>query len=195
VDLLIEDRRVDILRENIDISVRPWSPESSNLVVRKIFEFERVLCASPAYLERHGRPRSPEELVRHRLMGVSSIPRNSQWLFKGPAGPRVHEVQLAAGANNADCIYRFALAGLGIARLNEFIVADALRDGSLVQVLGEFHASEKLSMLAIYPHERHRLPRVAAMLDFLMKTYARRPWRKPPSPRRRGRQSGPALFT
>lgn len=177
VDLLIEDRRVDLARENIDISVRPWQPESTSLVVRKIFDFERVLVASPAYLKRHGRPRTPEELARHRCMGVSSIPSNTQWLFRTPEGPRTFDMLLGATANNADCIYRFALSGVGIGRLNEFIVAEALRDGRLVQVLADFHADENLKMLAIYPQERHRLPRVAAMLDFLVESFAGRPWR------------------
>lgn len=187
IDLLIEDRRVDLARENIDISVRPWQPETTSLVVRKIFEFERVLCASPAYLKRHGRPRTPDELARHRCMGVSSIPSHTQWLFKTPDGPRTFEVLPGATANNADCIYRFALAGMGIARLNEFIVAAAIRDGRLVQVLSDCHCEEHLSMLAIYPQERHRLPRVAAMLDHLVQSFASRPWRAAPA--RKGRRS------
>src|SRR5258705_3310998 len=177
VDLLIEDRLVDLARENIDISVRPWPPESTALVVRRIFDFERVLVASPAYLKRHGRPRTPEDLARHRCMGVSSIPSNAQWLFRMPDGPRTFEMVLGAAANNADCVYRFAISGMGIARLNEFIVADALRDGRLVQVLEDFHAEENLKMHAIYPQERHRLPRVAAMLDFLVESFAGQPWR------------------
>jgi DNA-binding transcriptional LysR family regulator len=178
VDLVIEDRRVDIVKENIDISVRPWPPETTSLVVRRIFDFDRVLCASPAYLKRHGTPRSPEDLVRHRCMGVSSIPNHGQWMFQMPSGPRAIEVALSASVNNADFVYRFALSGLGIARLNEFIVADAIREKRLVQVLADYHCPEELSMLAIYPQERHRLPRVAAMLDFLVETFAKRPWRK-----------------
>jgi DNA-binding transcriptional LysR family regulator len=177
VDLLIEDRRVDLVRENIDISVRPWPPEGTSLVVKKLFEFERVLCASPGYLKRHGRPRAPEDLARHRCMGVSSIPSHTRWLFRGPDGSRPVEVLPAYAANNADCIYRFALGGMGIGRLNEFIVAKALSDGRLVPVLEDHHFEEHLSMLAIYPHERHRLPRVAAMLDFLARSFGSQPWR------------------
>jgi len=177
IDLFIEDRRVDLARENIDISVRPWAPEAGNLVVREIFEFERVLCASPAYLKRHGAPRSPDDLVRHRCMGVSTIPSNRRWLFQTPAGPRAFEVVPGAAVNNADCVYEFALAGMGIARLNEFIVAGALRDGRLVQLLADFHCTEHLKMLAIYPQERHRLPRVRAMLDFIHASFSSRPWR------------------
>ena len=66
---------------------------------------------------------------------------------------------------------------MGIARLNEFIVAGALRDGRLVQLLADFHATEHLQMLAIYPQERHRLPRVRAMLDFIHEGFSSRPWR------------------
>jgi DNA-binding transcriptional LysR family regulator len=189
VDLVIEDRRVDIVRENLDISVRPWPPDNTSLVVRKIFDFERALCASPAYLKRHGTPRSPEDLARHRCMGVSSIPNYGQWMFQTPSGPREFDIALSASVNNADFVYRFALSGLGIARLNEFIVADAINDGRLVQVLADHHCTENLTMLAIYPQERHRLPRVAAMLDFLSETFAARPWRTPSKaakPRARG---------
>lgn len=179
VDLVIEDRRVDIVKENLDISVRPWPPDNTSLVVRKLFEFERLLCASPAYLKRHGTPRSPEDLARHRCMGVSSIPNYGQWTFQMPSGPRAIEVPLSASINNADLVFRFALAGQGIARLNEFIVAEAICEGRLVQVLKDFHCAEHLTMLAIYPQERHRLPRVAAMLDFLTETFAKTPWRTP----------------
>jgi DNA-binding transcriptional LysR family regulator len=110
-------------------------------------------------------------------MGVSTIPSNRQWLFQTPAGPRAFEVVPGAAVNNADCVYQFALAGMGIARLNEFIVADALRDGRLVQLLADFHCTERLKMLAIYPQERHRLPRVRAMLDFIHESFSSRPWR------------------
>jgi DNA-binding transcriptional LysR family regulator len=188
IDLFIEDRRVDLARENIDISVRPWAPEAGNLIVRKIFEFERVLVASPAYIRRHGAPRSPEELARHRCMGVSTIPSNRQWLFQTPAGPRAFEVVPGAAVNNADCVYQFALAGVGIARLNEFIVAQALRDGRLVELLHDSHCEEHLQMLAIYPQERHRLPRVRAMLDFLQASFASRPWRAAPSTRAKAKR-------
>ncbi len=179
VDLIVEDRQVDIVRENIDISVRPWTPESTSLVVRRLFEFERGLYASPAYLKRYGRPRAPDDLARHRCMAVSSIPNNDRWSFLTPSGRRTLEVTLGASVNNADCVYRLALTGVGIARLNEFIVADALRDRRLVEVLGEQHWPEHLSMLAIYPQDRHRLPRVAAMLEFLTQSFASRPWRSP----------------
>src|SRR5207237_257442 len=83
-----------------------------------------------------GAPRSPEELARHRCMGVSTIPSNRQWLFQTPSGPRAFDVVPGAAVNNADCVYQFAIAGMGVARLNEFLVAPDLRDGRLVHLLG-----------------------------------------------------------
>lgn len=185
VEMLIEDRRVDLVRENIDISVRPWPPDSEAFVVRKLFDFERIVCASPAYVKRHGAPRTPEELLRHRCLTISSIPTHAEWQFRLPSGERTIHVTPAITANNADCIYGFVLEGIGIARLNEFIIADALRDKRLVPLLEDFRADEGLAMRAIYTHERHRLPRVAAMIEFLASTFSSRPWRYAARPRRR----------
>ncbi len=177
IDLLIEDRTVDLVRENIDISVWQAAPDTSSLVVQKLFEFERIVCASPAYLKRHGVPRTPDELAGHRCLSVSSIPGHARWPFQTPLGRRVIELASHASVNNIDCVYRFALSGLGVARIGEHIAADALRDGRLTPVLADFHCAENLCTYAIHQPERHRLPRVAVMLDFLHKTFGGRPWR------------------
>jgi DNA-binding transcriptional LysR family regulator len=97
------------------------------------------------------------------------------------------KIEPAARVNNADAIYRLGLAGLGIIRVNEFIGAQALREGRLVPVLPEYPCADGSQMLALYPHERNRLPRVAAMLDFLVEAFAAHPWRAaqaPAKPRR-----------
>ena len=69
------------------------------------------------------------------------------------------------------------MMGLGIVRLNEFIVAEEFRRGGLVPVLTDFHCAEVEPMLAMYPHMRHRLPRVAAMLQFMSEVFVHSPWR------------------
>jgi DNA-binding transcriptional LysR family regulator len=177
LDLVIDDRRADLIRENFDITVQPWPSDGGEFVVRKLFEYERITCASPAYLKRFGVPRSPGDLARHRCMGVSSVPNNMRWQFQMPTGSRAIEVVPNFSANNVDCVYRFALYGLGIVRLAEYITAEAISDGRLVKVLSGHAYAERLTMLALYRHERYRLPRVAAMLEFLATTFAGRPWR------------------
>jgi DNA-binding transcriptional LysR family regulator len=178
IDLLVEDRKVDLTKEGADLAVRPSTVADPSLVARKICEFERVVCASPKYLARHGEPRSPEDLVNHNCITlVAGAPSPTRWSFDGPSGRR--EIQAAGGitANNAEAVLRFAVQGLGIARLNEFIVSDEIRNGNLVPVLPDFHCAEPIAMLALYPPMRHRLPRVAAMLDFLVETFSHAPWR------------------
>lgn len=175
LDLVVEDRHPDLIKEGIDLTVRPGPPDPS-LVVRRIFEFERVVCAAPGYLSRRGTPRCPDDLAGHSCLSISSLPR-AQWLFTTPLGRRVIEIMPSITATNVDCVLRFALLGLGIVRLNEFIVAEELRRGGLVPVLADFHCAEAEPMLAMYPHMRHRLPRVVAMLDFMVEAFAHSPWR------------------
>jgi DNA-binding transcriptional LysR family regulator len=184
---VLEDRRVDLLHENFEVSTWSFPPEGANLVARKLFEYDRVLCAAPEYLRRHGTPRTPEDLASHRCLLVSGIQGQSPWVFESPAGQRRFDVAPAITANNAETKYRFTLAGMGIAQFSEYIVADALRDGRLARVLPRFHRAEPLAQYAIYPRDRHRLPRVAAMLDFLVESFAGRPWRQPQGSRERGR--------
>ena len=178
LDLALEDRRVDPLHENFEISTWSFPPQGANLVARKLFDYERILCASPDYLKRHGKPRTPDDLARHRCMVVAGLSGQSPWTFETAAGRRDFEVMPAINVNNADTKYRFTLAGMGIAQFSEYIVAEGLREGRLVRVLDRFHRAEPLTQYAIYPRDRHRLPRVAAMLEFLVETFAGRPWRK-----------------
>lgn len=177
LDVLVEDRLADLVREEIDISVRPGPPLDQSLVARTVCEFERIVCAAPEYLRRHGTPRTPDELARHRCIVVSGFPGRGRWTFTTPEGPRTIEIPPWQKVNNADAVLQLALQGVGIVRLNEFIVAASLHSGALVPVLAPFHQATAEPMLALYPHTRHRLPRVRAMLDFLVEEFSGQPWR------------------
>jgi DNA-binding transcriptional LysR family regulator len=178
LELGVEDRVVDLQKENIDIAMRAGPPpEDLALVARKICEVERVVCASPKYLARHGAPRSPDDLARHTCITVSGPYGSGQWKFDLPSGRRVMDVVSTVSVNNAECLLRLAVLGVGIVRTNEFIVGEDLRKGSLVRVLSEFHCAEPVPMMALYPHLRQRLPRVAVMLDFLLASFGHAPWR------------------
>ena len=187
LDLIMEDRRVNLLQENIDISTWPFPLNAANLVAKKLFDFEQILCASPEYLQRNGAPRTLGDLARHRCLAVSNVPLQLKWHFVTAQGRRVFDVTPSITVSNVDVKYRLALAGVGIAQFNEYIVARALQEGRLVRVLTDLHRSEMLTMYALHPRDRHRLPRVAAMLDFLVETFSNRPWRRmgPQLPARR----------
>jgi DNA-binding transcriptional LysR family regulator len=174
VELIVEDRDLDVVRNGIDISVRPGPPLDPSLVARKLGEFERVVCASPAYIARHGAPQSPEALALHACMTIASLPGRGHWAFQTPAGKQVIEVRPHLTANSADSVRQFALMGLGIVRMNDFIVDEDIREGRLVPMLVEWRCAEHVPMHALYAHDRHRLPRVAVMLEFLGEIFTKR---------------------
>jgi DNA-binding transcriptional LysR family regulator len=178
VDLIVEDRTADLVKEGVDISVRPGPPRDTTLVVRKICEFERVICASPEYLRRHGVPHSPDDLAEHNCITFTGSPSAlAPWPFETPSGRRMINIAGSVSANNTECLLQLAIMGVGVARMNEFLVGEEFREGRLVPVLADYHCAEPLAMNASYLQDRHRLPRVKAMLNFLVESFAHAPWR------------------
>ena len=190
LELVLEDRTMEIVRENIDISITVWPPQNTAVVARDLFSFGRVTCAAPAYVKRHGMPRSPEELTRHRCLRVVST-LTMPWRFTMPDGVRTIEVRPAILANNAEQCLRFVLAGLGVTQMMEFQVADYLRSGALVPVMPQWPCPDRHTMRVVYAQERYRLPRVRAMIDFLLETFATSRSPAPPAAStRRARRAG-----
>ena len=167
VELIVEDRQLDFIKEGLDLAVRPGPFSDSTLVARKVCEFRRVVCAAPEYLARHGFPRVPEDLAQHKCITFADAPALAKWSFESASGASVVDVSSAIGANNAECVLQFALLGIGIACLNDFIVSDCIRTGRLIRILEDSQTRESLSMMALYSRARQGLPRIAAMLDFL----------------------------
>jgi len=177
VELTVTDRVVDLIEEGADIAIRLGALGDSSLVARKICELERVVCASPAYLRRHGTPAKPQDLLEHNCLSVDYAPSLRRWPFAIDGAVRHVEVNGNVSANNADALLQLALLGAGVIRLSEVIVAQALREGRLVPLLADVHHSEPLPLHAVYPQGRHRSPRIEAMVAFLVERFARAPWR------------------
>jgi DNA-binding transcriptional LysR family regulator len=126
----LDDRRVDATSDGFDAIVRHGPIADTYLVAWQLATSRRVLVAAPAYLERHGLPRSPEELEDHR--GIFYMHRGgADWRFAQPGGTRIVRARPAMVLNNGDMMRDAALAGLGIALLPMFIVSGALSAGTL----------------------------------------------------------------
>ena len=177
IELTVLDELIDLLKDGVDIAIRPAPALNPALVARKICQFRRVVCAAPAYLARFGEPRTPGDLEAHRCITIGDSPAMTRWAFESPAGSEVIEITPALKVNNANCMLQLARDGLGIVRLNEFSAAPCMLDGTLVPVLRPFECRDEVAMMALYPQERHRLPRVRAMLDFLAESFSHSPWR------------------
>ena len=170
VELHVSDRQVDLVAEQIDVAIRSGALGDSTLVARKVGEATRVICASPRYLEKHGTPQVPADLLQHNCLTLPG-PAWSQWPFHTHEGINRLAVSGTFTSDNADLLLDMAVAGLGIARLADFMVARATRDGALVRLLVDSHVPESFPIHALTVPGRHRAPRIRAFVDFLAEEF------------------------
>ena len=170
--LELTDRPVDLVEEGIDVAIR-FTEQIADLsvVARKLVNNKRVVCAAPAYLETHGTPQTPEDLLRHNCLRLSTVSQFNDWEFDGPEGKRVLRVTGNFQANSADAVYHALLAGVGVARLSTYLVGEDIRAGRLIRLLPDY-TYEKADLLAIYPDRRNLSPKVRAFVDFLTERFA-----------------------
>lgn len=179
VELTVTDRVVDLIEEGADLGIRTGTLADSSLVARRICDLERVICAAPGYLAKHGTPAKPGDLRGHNCLRLASLPSLWRWPFDTKEGLETVEVKGNVLADDAETLLHLALAGAGIVRLVDVVVGDAIRDGRLVPVLAKSHHVEPVPLHAVHPQGRHRSPKVAAMVDFLVERFAHAPWRSP----------------
>ncbi|WBU65636.1 LysR family transcriptional regulator [Paracoccus aerodenitrificans] len=168
VRMRMSDRKVDLLADSLDIMFFVGTPSDSSLKMRQIAVCERVLCASPDYLERAGTPRSPEELMTRHNCLLLRYPRSPEyyWTLNTPEGPRRLDVTGKYDADDSDVLADWALAGHGIVNKPYFDVAEYIREGRLVEVLP--HARPAPSVFGcLYPHKKLQDPKVRLLLDFI----------------------------
>ncbi|MBI5899696.1 MAG: LysR family transcriptional regulator [Rhodocyclales bacterium] len=178
LDLTISDEHLDMMQEGVDLAIRIGPLDESTLVARRICNLERVICAAPSYLERHGTPRTPDDLQRHNCLWITSLPALRRWPFDTDEGIRVVHVDGNVVTNNAETVLQLAVAGVGVTRLSDVVVAEAIRAGALVPILADWHHVEPVPLFATYPSGRNLSPKVRAMVDFLVEEFGGAPWRK-----------------
>src|SRR5262249_22825911 len=149
VELALTDHIVSLMDEGVDLIIRVGAPPESSLIGRKICDFERVICASPEYLKRHGEPRAPEDLRAHNCLYVTTASALRTWAFDAAAGPLVIEVAGNFTANNASAVLDLALRGLGIAFLADYLAGEHIRQGRLVPLLLATHRVVPVPLYAL----------------------------------------------
>lgn len=164
LSVLSTNRNVELVEEQIDIGIRIGHLADSALYAVKIGEVRLLTCASPEYLERKGRPQSPEDLTGHDAVEFGHYRR--AWIFDG-SGTR-HEVQanVRVHANDATAACRAAVQGLGITRLPNFMIIDDLRSGTLVEIL-EDHAPQPTPVHLVYVKQGLLPLKVRAFIDWM----------------------------
>lgn len=167
VDLVCNDRFVDLIEEGFDVGLRlAYSLSDSTLIVKRLASFEEWWVASPAYLRQHGTPAVPADLRVHQCLNYSLAGKAGQPSFTAQDGS-VHTVDVGGRlqANSGIVLRAAALAGTGLAASPEFLVREQVARGELVRVLAGF-SQQRLNLYALYPQNRHLSPKVRAFVDF-----------------------------
>ncbi len=133
--LHVSDQMLDLQAQRVDVAIRIGALPDSDLVATQLAPLHRLVCASPAYLARHGRPESPQDLVRHNCLTVDSLPvPTGWWCFPGINGGEALPVRGNLRTADTDTLLQAAVAGIGIAHLASWLVSDLIVAGQLVQL-------------------------------------------------------------
>ena len=174
-DLDLNDRRVDLIEENVDVALRIGRLADSSLIARRLFDVRTVICASPHYLNVHGVPATPDDLREHRCLVYSNLESPGNWAYEDGAGEQhLVKVNAAMTASSGDFLSNAAAHGMGLIIQPTFIASDAIRRGNLVPVLTDYKWPVSPAY-AVYPPTRHLSFRVRAFIDFLAEKFAGMP--------------------
>ncbi|EYF05647.1 LysR family transcriptional regulator [Chondromyces apiculatus] len=187
LDVSLGDRVVDLVEEGYDLAIRISRGGSTTHVARKLAASRNVVCASPAYLRRYGRPEVPADLGAHRCVRYTYAAMADEWHFTDEAG-KVHVVKVSCvmHTNNGDTARAMALAGQGITWQPTFLIGEDLREGRLVALMPGYRLPD-IDVLAIYPSRRHLSAKVRVMVDFLAEAFrGMPPWDRAGSKKRAG---------
>ncbi len=169
MELALEDRHVDLVREGIDVAIRiTGEAPDSGLVYRRLAPNRQVMCASPAYIERRGLPRTPEDLASHDCIAHSARTTPRVWHLTGPDGSQVSvQINGRPTINSALAVRQAALEGLGIIELNSYLVGEDLAAGRLVRLLPQYRPKE-LHFYAVYAERRFLAPKIRVFIDAML---------------------------
>jgi DNA-binding transcriptional LysR family regulator len=178
LDLQLTDRQADLGTAGIDIAIRIGELPDSSLIATKLATTRRVLCASPAYLSKHGTPEIPEDLARHNCLITTLYTIRNIWHFRRGAEHRSVDVRGTFKSNNSEALRDAAIGGLGFGLLSTWSVFPHLSAGKLVSVLPEWQGeltTTPRNTYAIYPRTTYPAPAISAFVEYL-----RDYWGSPP---------------
>ena len=188
LDLL--DRPANIVEEHIDVALRIGTLADSSLIAIRIGEIRRVLCASPAYLKSRGTPKSPDHLSTHDCISFLQFQSPTTWTFKRDKTEYVVPVRSRLVLNNLESTCDAARAGIGIAAVFSYQLADSVKSGELALLLQDFEPPP-LPVSLVYPPNRFMPVKLRAFLDFALPRLRARIGDLPKGAAPRGRAASP----
>ncbi|WP_175687350.1 LysR family transcriptional regulator [Burkholderia multivorans] len=170
VELTLANRAVDVVDEGFDVVFRVGELSDSSLVARRLAPYRLVICASPSYLESHGTPRTPWELVRHECLGFAHTELRTHWTFDGPDGRVVVPISSRLMADHGEPLLCAASAGVGIILQPLELVRKAIDDGLLVEILSGYSVPTR-PVHILYASSQRVTPKVSSFVDFAISAF------------------------
>jgi len=177
IDLHLSDATVDLVGEGFDAALRIAVLPDSSLVARKLCPVSRVIVAAPSYLEKHGRPKHPNELKQQDCLGYAYRARNDVWRLSDKKGKQASIApQGRLRVTNSNAMIPTILAGLAVAELPEFIAAEYVRDGRLEVILPDW-AMETGGLYFVTPSLKSKPAKVEVLARFFIERLSKPAWR------------------
>ncbi|MCC6611694.1 MAG: LysR family transcriptional regulator [Burkholderiales bacterium] len=171
VKLFCSNRALDLGDEGFDLGIRVSFDPAPNLVARKLAANRSVLCASPAYLRRHGTPRRIEDLGKHQCVLFPALAPKGVWTFRRDKRKYSVQVDGVLETDEMNAVRAAVAAGLGVGVLPLYMAADALRQRQLVPLLRQFQVLPESAIYLVYLPNRTLSSRVRALIDFLTERF------------------------
>ena len=170
IDLVMDDQKVDLVSGGFDVAIRAGNLPASTLIARKLAPVRQVLCASPDYIDRYGRPATPAELSDHNCVLYSYSSDANEWTLIGEGGPETVTVSGSYQVNNSEALLEALREGVGIGRLPTFVAGPDLKTGRLVKLFESYRIPE-FTIYAVYPERQYLPAKVRAFLDFAIEYF------------------------
>lgn len=168
VNLNFSDRLVDLVGEHYDVAIRTGHLHDSSLVAKRLVDRKDFVCATPAYLEKHGHPKRPKDLLKHNCLMFSQEP----WVLEGKGGKHRIKVQGNFRSNNGRSLLNASLRGLGLVRLPGVYVNKPIQQGELIPLLEEFN-TRATTIWIVYPHRKNLSTKVRSFVSALHDHFAK----------------------
>ena len=167
VDLNLDDGRIDLLGSGCDLAIRVGNLEDAALITRALAPLELVVCASPDYLIRHGKPVTPADLSQHDCLDFAGSCTPGIWHFRGLEGTVDVAISGPLRANGGFALRAATVAGLGVTMLPKILLQEEFETGRLVLLLESYRPQSRPVQLLTLP-DRHPPPKLRCFIDRLV---------------------------
>lgn len=169
IEFELEDRLTDSVQERVDVGFRMWSGVDRNVVARRLLDIQQWVCASPEYIQRHGRPRKWADLARHRCTGFrhATSGRVMPWEYVNEGNVTYTDLLPRFVTNDIEAELDAVLGGAGIGQIPDFVARPLVDSGRLVHLL-KTHLTERIGLYIYYPQRTQMPQRTRRFIDFVI---------------------------